>query len=104
MAGNCATAMATSAQAITSTKSATTPTSFRSRAGIGANIPVLRGQGAALYGPRACDKNVMTAIQALHRDVLDHGRAIRLWLYLVAALIFAMVVVGGATRLTESGL
>ena len=31
-------------------------------------------------------------------------RAIRLWLYAVAALIFAMVLVGGATRLTESGL
>jgi heme a synthase len=33
-----------------------------------------------------------------------HTRAIRLWLYAVAALVFAMVVVGGATRLTESGL
>jgi heme a synthase len=104
MAGNCATAMAMSAQAIISTKSATASISFRSRTGIAANIPVLRGQGAALYGPRACEKNMMTAIQALHRDVLDHSRAIRLWLYLVAALIFAMVVVGGATRLTESGL
>src|SRR5437588_106680 len=31
-------------------------------------------------------------------------RAIRLWLYGVAALIFIMVLVGGATRLTESGL
>ena len=30
--------------------------------------------------------------------------AIRLWLWSVAALIFAMVLVGGATRLTESGL
>jgi heme a synthase len=33
-----------------------------------------------------------------------HARAIRLWLWSVAALIFAMVLVGGATRLTESGL
>jgi cytochrome c oxidase assembly protein subunit 15 len=31
-------------------------------------------------------------------------RVIRLWLYAVAALVFAMVLVGGATRLTESGL
>jgi cytochrome c oxidase assembly protein subunit 15 len=31
-------------------------------------------------------------------------RAIRLSLYAVAALVFAMVVVGGATRLTQSGL
>jgi cytochrome c oxidase assembly protein subunit 15 len=31
-------------------------------------------------------------------------RAIRLWLYAVAALVLAMVLVGGTTRLTESGL
>ena len=29
---------------------------------------------------------------------------IRLWLYVVAGLVFAMVIVGGATRLTDSGL
>jgi cytochrome c oxidase assembly protein subunit 15 len=33
-----------------------------------------------------------------------HTRAIRLWLCAVAALVLAMVLVGGATRLTESGL
>jgi cytochrome c oxidase assembly protein subunit 15 len=33
-----------------------------------------------------------------------YGRAIRLWLFSVAALIAIMVLVGGATRLTESGL
>jgi heme a synthase len=33
-----------------------------------------------------------------------HARAVRLWLYAVAALVLAMVLVGGATRLTESGL
>jgi cytochrome c oxidase assembly protein subunit 15 len=32
------------------------------------------------------------------------ARAIRLWLYAVAVLVLAMVLVGGATRLTESGL
>jgi heme a synthase len=31
-------------------------------------------------------------------------RAIRRWLYVVAAMVLAMVLVGGATRLTESGL
>ena len=31
-------------------------------------------------------------------------RVIRLWLWAVAAIVFALVVVGGATRLTESGL
>lgn len=32
------------------------------------------------------------------------GRGVRLWLYGVAALIFAMILVGGVTRLTDSGL
>ena len=32
------------------------------------------------------------------------SRAISLWLWFVAGLILAMVIVGGATRLTESGL
>jgi heme a synthase len=32
------------------------------------------------------------------------GRALRLWLLMVAGLIVAMMLVGGATRLTESGL
>ncbi|MBO0902418.1 COX15/CtaA family protein [Jiella sonneratiae] len=31
-------------------------------------------------------------------------RAVRLWLYAVALVVFALVLVGGATRLTESGL
>jgi cytochrome c oxidase assembly protein subunit 15 len=31
-------------------------------------------------------------------------RPVRIWLFAVAALIFAMVLVGGATRLTDSGL
>jgi len=39
-----------------------------------------------------------TSIYAVRR------RAIRAWLMAVAALVFAMVLVGGATRLTESGL
>jgi len=33
-----------------------------------------------------------------------HSRAIRIWLLAVAALMFVTLVVGGATRLTESGL
>ncbi len=40
---------------------------------------------------------------AIARRTTSH-RALRLWLWSVAALVFAMVVVGGATRLTESGL
>jgi len=46
----------------------------------------------------------MTTIQASYWQDLSDGRAIRLWLHAVAALVFAMVLVGGATRLTESGL
>ena len=34
----------------------------------------------------------------------DPMRPVRLWLFSVAALVFLMVIVGGATRLTESGL
>ncbi|MEA2977465.1 MAG: heme a synthase [Alphaproteobacteria bacterium] len=37
-------------------------------------------------------------------DIDLRRRAIRLWLLAVAALVFIMVLVGGATRLTESGL
>src|SRR4051794_26098749 len=41
----------------------------------------------------------------MNMDLTEHRqRVIRLWLYAVAALIFAMVLIGGATRLTESGL
>jgi heme a synthase len=46
----------------------------------------------------------MTTIQASYWQDSSDGRAIRLWLHVVAALVFAMVLVGGATRLTESGL
>jgi heme a synthase len=49
------------------------------------------------------------AIQARrpHRDAITQAgdrRAVQIWLATVAALVFAMIVVGGATRLTDSGL
>lgn len=34
----------------------------------------------------------------------DRSKAVAYWLFAVAALVFAMVVVGGTTRLTDSGL
>jgi heme a synthase len=37
-------------------------------------------------------------------DAVTGSGAVRMWLFAVAALVFAMVVVGGATRLTGSGL
>ncbi|MEM6896458.1 MAG: COX15/CtaA family protein, partial [Pseudomonadota bacterium] len=41
--------------------------------------------------------------------VIDRGkaaarRAVRAWLFLLAGLVVAMIVVGGLTRLTDSGL
>jgi cytochrome c oxidase assembly protein subunit 15 len=34
----------------------------------------------------------------------DRSRPVAVWLFVVAALVFAMIIVGGATRLTGSGL
>jgi cytochrome c oxidase assembly protein subunit 15 len=39
-----------------------------------------------------------------HYATEDNAVAVRNWLWIVAALVFLMVIVGGATRLTESGL
>src|SRR6476661_7713610 len=55
------------------------------------SLHVWRGDG---IGPREMDSTAS----------LTRPRAIANWLMLAAAMIFAMVVVGGITRLTESGL
>ncbi|MBX3497638.1 MAG: COX15/CtaA family protein [Parvibaculum sp.] len=47
--------------------------------------------------------SILSRINAAERSDADH-RAIAIWLAAVAALVFIMVVVGGLTRLTESGL
>lgn len=39
-----------------------------------------------------------------HHATEENATAVRNWLWVVAALVFLMVLVGGATRLTESGL
>ena len=46
----------------------------------------------------------MTHAAAYIRARANSRRAIAIWLFTCAALIFAMVVIGGITRLTESGL
>lgn len=50
----------------------------------------------------------MASLAAHENGAVQPGRAadraVRIWLLIVAALVFAMVVVGGATRLTDSGL
>ena len=45
-----------------------------------------------------------TQPQATQHGTRGADAAVRIWLWLVAALVFAMIVVGGATRLTDSGL
>ena len=44
------------------------------------------------------------AMPARPVHALPRPAALANWLYVVAALVFAMIVVGGITRLTESGL
>lgn len=46
----------------------------------------------------------MTALRAVGERRDNDARAVALWLFAVAALVALMVVIGGLTRLTESGL
>jgi cytochrome c oxidase assembly protein subunit 15 len=46
--------------------------------------------------------NKLTQLASFH--MRDRGGAVGHWLWLLAGLVFSMVVLGGATRLTESGL
>jgi cytochrome c oxidase assembly protein subunit 15 len=48
--------------------------------------------------------HAVASIKTANQRAADRLRPVRLWLWAVAALVFAMVVVGGATRLTGSGL
>lgn len=56
---------------------------------------------APLTSPRVFSMNGNPATKDL---TAGQRQAIQLWLYAVAAMVLAMVLVGGATRLTESGL
>ena len=51
---------------------------------------------------------MLTPINEAHVAAVTAGikksRAVEIWLWTIVALVFAMVVVGGATRLTDSGL
>lgn len=51
---------------------------------------------------RSARPNISAAVA--HDTLRPADRAVQLWLVGVAVLVFAMIVVGGATRLTESGL
>ncbi|MCF6327344.1 MAG: COX15/CtaA family protein [Devosiaceae bacterium] len=48
--------------------------------------------------------SVQSAINSLPADGPDRLRPVRIWLYVLAAAILALVAVGGLTRLTDSGL
>jgi len=47
---------------------------------------------------------VLPQTAATAQSKVKNGPAVALWIWSLAALVFLMVVVGGATRLTESGL
>jgi cytochrome c oxidase assembly protein subunit 15 len=46
----------------------------------------------------------LTAAESIPDSAPDRLRPVRIWLYVMALMVLAMVVVGGLTRLTESGL
>jgi len=58
------------------------------------------------YGFAAQFRPITGALSVVMTSFLrsDRSRPVALWLFAVASLVFAMVVVGGATRLTDSGL
>jgi heme a synthase len=61
---------------------------------------------AALTGATMSASQSLASASAAHPaiDRSEGRRGVRIWLLAMAALVFAMVLVGGATRLTESGL
>src|SRR5215469_2673117 len=63
----------------------------------------IAARGCTRYGP-AAPRTRESPMREPTSIYVTRRRAIRAWLIAVAALIFAMVLVGGATRLTESGL
>jgi heme a synthase len=54
-------------------------------------------------GENRNDKSLHDKVHMSH-SATDSNAQVRLWLYGIAALVFFMVIVGGATRLTDSGL
>jgi heme a synthase len=69
-----------------------------------------RSADAALFGGRSLANFApapAASFRAISMDPISetrHLRIVRIWLLAIAGLIFVMVVVGGATRVTESGL
>src|SRR5262249_46621548 len=95
-------AIATKPHTDTRTSSAIVPTNLRARMDIDLLRPQLRMQ-AHNYMVRAnpCKLTLMHEPAKASEIQL---RPVRLWLLAAAAMIFLTLIVGGATRLTESGL
>src|SRR4051812_28079751 len=100
----CASAMASSAQTMTSANSAKTPISLRRRSGIAAIHPFRLSGQRRDYRVRRVQAIPYTVEASVAPPAADfRRRAIRVWLLAAAALVFITLLVGGATRLTESG-
>src|SRR6476660_10267546 len=100
---DCASAIASRPHTKTSTSRAIVPMNLRVRMDIGVlRAPQLRMQ-ARDYMVRAVLCNQAPMPETVKESKIDL-RAVRLWLLTAAAMIFLTLIVGGATRLTESGL
>src|SRR6266571_1124631 len=106
--GVCATVIPISDHTTTSTSRAMVPKNLRVRIVMAENVQLAsserlaRGKGRTIRCAQIHTSAAsMTGISA---QQAPHGRAVKWWLLSVAALIAIMVLVGGATRLTESGL
>src|SRR5262245_50579079 len=95
--------MATSAQVTTRAMSATAPMSLRTRMGTGRPRDC-GGSRATIWSAPSPASERPHRMASVPPPAPAHRRAVRLWLLAVAALMVVTVVVGGATRLTESGL
>src|SRR5581483_4336829 len=127
----CASAMANKDQQITRASSATAPISLRKRIGIVLIFPIgyviLRRKKALYVAISSRNREVMNSSDSaldLDRRLMSltpgasernpmqstgtapdrHLRVMRVWLLVVAGLVVLTLLVGGATRLTESGL
>lgn len=73
-------------------------------------VPKVAPTGAGVYFLAAIVQRVnplvlLTAAETIAtRTAEDRLRPVRIWLYVIALMVLAMVAVGGLTRLTESGL
>ena len=100
--GDCASVMATSAHVTTRAMSTNAPMSLRMRMVMIRQVRLRQPVGITIWSARHQQANeVMT--RTLPPPAIRH-HAIGLWLWTVAALMVVTLIVGGATRLTESGL